>query len=179
MSLVQVLGGAYYTEAEGLPIGVFMRAVREKLGVRLAPAHEAALLRHFDSDGSGAIHFGEFVHSFFNRRRALRSWEVEQSDIISTFIRRYAKNHPAAGEGGHLLIADDGDCGVDLKGMRQPRPPKGGGSTRRKRASPRARHARDTPHEDVAKAAAKSRGEYLGGAVRRKQEDFAGVLPAS
>ena len=67
---------------------MFVKAVREKLGVRLAPAQEQALLRHFDSDGSGTIHFGEFQHAINNRRKAMKNWESEQSDIVTSFIRR-------------------------------------------------------------------------------------------
>jgi len=66
------------------------------MGVILDDETADILFRHFDSDGSGSIHFGEFVWAFFNRRGFLRQWKRNTKEMTSEQIRtvfyRYDKN---------------------------------------------------------------------------------------
>ena len=62
-----------------------------KMGVQLDSEASKILFQHFDANGSGAIHYGEFVWAFFNRRSFMRQWRRNTKEMSNDQIR--AKFH--------------------------------------------------------------------------------------
>eukprot|EP00981_Chlorochromonas_danica_P013310 scaffold6125_cov262-Ochromonas_danica.AAC.2 len=62
------------------------------LGVKLDLPSIDIIFKHFDPNGSGSVHYGEFVWAFFNRRNLLRQWKrqtqgLTKKQILSHFHR--------------------------------------------------------------------------------------------
>lgn len=48
--------------------------------------------RHFDPDGSGSVHYGEFVWAFFNRRGLVRQWKRQtQGMTYKNILQKFHK----------------------------------------------------------------------------------------
>ncbi|CAM9581656.1 unnamed protein product [Discosporangium mesarthrocarpum] len=81
---------AFDSDANGVvTLKEFGSALRQ-LGARLDDKRLRALFRHFDPNKSGRVNYGEFLWSFFNRRKILAQWrEVRQGKgprvLASTF----------------------------------------------------------------------------------------------
>lgn len=57
------------------------------MGVRLDLPTMKAIFAHFDPNGSGSVHYGEFVWAFFNRRGLVRQWKKKTEGLSEREIR--------------------------------------------------------------------------------------------
>jgi len=69
------------------------------LDVRLNTASLMALFRHFDPNGSGSVHYGEFLWGFFNRRELARQWRRSTSRMQLKEIRFKFNEADKSGDG--------------------------------------------------------------------------------
>ena len=51
-----------------------------------APLLFLPIYSHFDPNGSGSVHYGEFLWAFFNRRRLMKQWKTAQKKMTKTEI---------------------------------------------------------------------------------------------
>ena len=58
-----------------------------RMGVNLDLPSLEAIFRYFDSNGSGAVHWGEFVWAFYNRRGFLRRWQRASKGLTLAQVR--------------------------------------------------------------------------------------------
>ena len=69
----------------------------ERLGVCLDHESARVLFEHFDVNGSGLVHFGEFVWTFFNSRGFMRRWKRSTRNLsdaqIYDIFQKFDKNH--------------------------------------------------------------------------------------
>lgn len=55
--------------------------------------------RHFDPDGSGSVHYGEFVWAFFNRRGLVRQWQRKTKGLTFAQIKERFHRSDINGDG--------------------------------------------------------------------------------
>jgi Ca2+-binding EF-hand superfamily protein len=56
------------------------------IGARLDKRSANAVFAHFDPNGSGSVHYGEFMWAFFNRRSLVRRWQRNTKDLTDKQI---------------------------------------------------------------------------------------------
>ena len=66
-----------------------MAEVFLSLGVEIDIEAMDALFHHFDPDGSGRVHYGEFMWAFFNRRKLTRQYKRQKDKMTETELRHY------------------------------------------------------------------------------------------
>jgi len=69
------------------------------LDVRLNTQSMVALFHHFDPNGSGSVHYGEFLWGFFNRRELARKWKRNTSRMQPKEIRAKFNEADKSGDG--------------------------------------------------------------------------------
>jgi len=76
-----------------------MAAALLSLDVRLNTQSMMALFQHFDPNGSGSVHYGEFLWGFFNRRELARKWKRNTSRMQPKEIRFKFNEADKSGDG--------------------------------------------------------------------------------
>ena len=71
----------------------------EHMGVHLDNDSARILFQHFDQNGSGSIHFGEFVWAFFNRHGFMRQWRRNTRHLSNNQIREKFHKFDKSGDG--------------------------------------------------------------------------------
>eukprot|EP01041_Mallomonas_annulata_P007509 gene7509-15367_t len=69
------------------------------LGLKLDPNMLYTLFRHFDPNDSGAIHYGEFIFSFFNRRSFIKQFKKATNGKSKSQILEIFYTHDRNGDG--------------------------------------------------------------------------------
>jgi Ca2+-binding EF-hand superfamily protein len=69
------------------------------LGLQINPEILQILFTHFDANGSGSIHFSEFLWSFFNRRHFLKQWKHKTKSLSDSQIRNIFHQFDVNGNG--------------------------------------------------------------------------------
>lgn len=64
-----------------------MRCFFDTVGLRLDDKLIDALFSHFDPNGSGSVHYGEFCWAFFNRRGLINQWKQKTKGLTNRQIK--------------------------------------------------------------------------------------------
>ena len=71
---IKNLYNEFDTEKNGFLSHGELKAAMKSLNVEMNADEMKALIRHFDSNGNGTIHYSEFSFAFFNRRSLINKW---------------------------------------------------------------------------------------------------------
>ena len=70
-----------------------------RLGLKLEDKVLDALFSHFDPNGSGSVHYGEFVWAFFNRRSLVSQWKRATKNLTKAQVTAKFRQGDKNGDG--------------------------------------------------------------------------------
>jgi Ca2+-binding EF-hand superfamily protein len=87
------------TSGDGFLSPMEMAQAFLRMGVQLDIPTMNSIFQHFDPDGSGSVHYGEFVWAFFNRRGLVRQWQRKTKNLTFAQIKERFHRSDINGDG--------------------------------------------------------------------------------